>query len=110
MVRRCMPDSDHEGPPGTRFMTIFGSYARSHFFNTGYFDVYVGIYQCLPAIAKEIIEIGGHILFVVRFRISNKIVLGKPIWELRGHRGPSGQFDLGADATTDTGGTKRADK
>ena len=31
------------GTPGSRFMTIFGSYAGSNLPNIGYFDVYTGI-------------------------------------------------------------------
>ena len=38
-----MPKYGHGGPPGTRFMTIFGSYAGSQFPDIGHFDVYGGI-------------------------------------------------------------------
>ena len=40
-----MPNSGHGGCPGTRFMTIFGSYVESDFPNIGYFDVYGSIYK-----------------------------------------------------------------
>ena len=38
-----MPNSGHGGAPGSRVMTIFGSYVGRHFPNIQYFDVYGGI-------------------------------------------------------------------
>ena len=43
MVKRCMPNSGHGGCPGTRFMTIGGSYVGPQFPNIGYFKVYEDI-------------------------------------------------------------------
>ena len=38
-----MPNSGHEGPPGTRVMTIFVFFVGPNFSNIGYFDVYADI-------------------------------------------------------------------
>ena len=44
MVRRCMPNSDG-GPPGSRVMTILGSYVDRRFPNIQYFHLYGGIWR-----------------------------------------------------------------
>ena len=45
MVLRCMPNSGHGGPSGTRVMTTFGFYVGRHFPNLQYFLMYVGVYE-----------------------------------------------------------------
>ena len=40
MVGRCMPNSGHGGPPGTRVMTIFVFYVSAQIPNIEYFEVY----------------------------------------------------------------------
>ena len=43
MVVTCMPNSGHGGCPGSRVMTVFGSYVGHHFPNIQYFDVCGGM-------------------------------------------------------------------
>ena len=43
MVGRCMPNSGHGGPPGTRVMTIFVFYVSAQIPNIEYFEVYGGL-------------------------------------------------------------------
>jgi len=43
MVGKCMPNSGHGGSPGTRVMTIFGSYVSVQISNIEYFEVYGGL-------------------------------------------------------------------
>ena len=54
MVVRYMPNSGHGGPPGTRVMTIFGSYVGRHFANIQYFDVCGGILEVYEGIWRYI--------------------------------------------------------
>ena len=44
MVLRCMPNSGHGGPPGTRVMTIFVFYVNPQIRNIEKFEVY-GVYK-----------------------------------------------------------------
>ena len=44
MVGRCMPNSGHGGPPGTRVMTIFVFYVSAQIPNIEYFEVYGGLH------------------------------------------------------------------
>ena len=43
MVGRCMPNSGHGGPPGTRVMTIFFFYVSAQISNVEYLEVYGGL-------------------------------------------------------------------
>ena len=43
MVVRCMPNSGHGGPPGTRVMTFFVFYVSAQIPNIEYFEVYGGL-------------------------------------------------------------------
>ena len=43
MVGRCITNSGHGGPPGTRVMTIFVSYVSAQIPNIEYFEVYGGL-------------------------------------------------------------------
>ena len=51
MVGRCMPNSDHGGPLGTRVMTIFVFYVSAQIPNIEYFEVYGGL-QALGGISS----------------------------------------------------------
>ena len=43
MVGRCMPNSGHGGPPGTRVIIIFVFYVSAQISNIEYFEVYGGL-------------------------------------------------------------------
>ena len=43
MVARCMPNSGHGEPPGTRVMTIFAFNVSAQIPNIEYFEVYRGL-------------------------------------------------------------------
>ena len=51
MVGMCMPNCGHGGCPGTRCITVCGSYVDPHIPNIGYMKVYEGL-QALGGISS----------------------------------------------------------